>query len=164
MDTVSEQMRDLLEREVELHRDLLALARARHCLLRQGRIAEVPQLVHMEARGISVLRDLEATRTRLAREFRNHVGLADDLAVSRRRITALVRQLGAVERANRSLWNRYAARLHAPTGAGIWSMPALIASRQSPVGSQHAHGSNSLSGEFRLPSGQAITRMDYRRD
>lgn len=103
MQSVAEEIRHLLDREVDVHRDLLALARARHFLLRQGRWVEALRLRPLEARCVAALRALEARRAEVSTE---HPGIACDVSAVRRRIGVLIRNLGAVERANRVLWGR----------------------------------------------------------
>ncbi len=100
--TNAEQLRRILARQVVVHRDLLALARARHLLLMQGRFQDAAELAVREAACIVTLRELETARSRLGRQA------AQRRAPVRatRQIAALVRGLGAVERANRTLWSR----------------------------------------------------------
>lgn len=102
MDT-ARQVREILATEVAVHRTLLRLARMRHLLLRQGRTAESDDLAMLEAAHIMVLRDLEQRRSHLP-----DAGPAGARTTTgaRRRIAALVRSLGAVERANALLLNR----------------------------------------------------------
>ena len=104
MDAAAARLRAILQREVVVHRELLRLARSRHILLRQGRFEEAADLAVLEAAYIVTLRDLEFRRSRLARQ----VPGADRVTVrSTRQIAALVRGLGAVERANRALWSQH---------------------------------------------------------
>lgn len=111
------RLRRILEREVAVHRELLRLARSRHMLLRQGRFEEAADLAVLEAVHVVALRDLEAGRIRLGRP-----SAEDPVAVrSARQIAALVRGLGAVERANRALW---AQRVLNPVLTTVASAPA----------------------------------------
>lgn len=113
MDAAAARLRAILQREVVVHRELLRLARSRHILLRQGRFEEAADLAVLEAAYIVTLRDLEFRRSTLARQ----VPGADRVTVrSTRQIAALVRGLGAVERANRGLWSQ---RVLAPVLAAV---------------------------------------------
>lgn len=104
MDT-ARQIREILATEVAVHQTLLRLARTRHLLLRQGRMDEAGELGMLEAAHIMVLCDLEDRRGR----FPDSVpAVAQTAARARRRIAALVRSLGAVERANAALLERTA--------------------------------------------------------
>ena len=96
-----DQLRRILAQEVAVHRDLLALARTRHLLLKQGRFAEAAELAVREAAYIVTLRELETSRSRLRRTARPH----PPQARSTRQIASLVRSLAAVERATRELWH-----------------------------------------------------------
>lgn len=98
-----EEIRHILTREVTVHRELLALARTKHCLLRQGRWQEAMRLSSVEASRIITIRALEARRSRL---MVNSPEIVAHLTWARRRIATLVRNLGAVERANLGLWTR----------------------------------------------------------
>lgn len=98
-----EEIRHILSREVTVHRELLALARAKHCLLRLGRWEEAMRLSSVEASHITTIRTLEARRSRLSV---NSPEVVAHLSWARRRIATLVRNLGAVERANLGLWTR----------------------------------------------------------
>lgn len=113
MDGAAARLRAILQREVVVHRELLRLARSRHVLLRQGRFKEAADLAVLEAAYIVTLRDLEFRRRTLA----GQVPGADRVTVrSTRQIAALVRGLGAVERANRVLWSQ---RVLAPVLAAV---------------------------------------------
>jgi len=113
MDAAAARLRAILQREVVVHRELLRLARSRHILLRQGRFEEAADLAVLEAAYIVTLRDLESRRSTLARQ----VPGADRVIVrSTRQIAALVRGLGAVERASRALWSQ---RVLAPVLAAV---------------------------------------------
>ncbi len=113
MDAAAARLRAILQREVVVHRELLRLARSRHILLRQGRFEEAADLAVLEAAYIVTLRDLESRRSTLARQVPD----ADRVTVrSTRQIAALVRGLGAVERANRALWSQ---RVLAPALAAV---------------------------------------------
>jgi hypothetical protein len=70
----------------------------------QGRFQDAAELAVREAAGIVTLRELETSRSRLGRRTAQRRAPAR----SARQIAALVRGLGAVERANRTLWNRQA--------------------------------------------------------
>lgn len=94
-----DQLRRILAQEVAIHRDLLALARTRHMLLKQGRFAEAAELTVREAACIVTLRELETSRSRLRRTATSHRAPAR----STRQIASLVRSLAAVERATRQL-------------------------------------------------------------
>lgn len=98
------EIHQILTREVTVHRELLVLARVKHCLLRQGRWAEAMGLTAVEASHIMALRALERRRGRLVVKSPE---ILADLSWARRRIATLVRNLGAVERSNLSLWTRY---------------------------------------------------------
>lgn len=103
MDEATAQLQAILQREVAVHRELLRLARSRHMLLRQGRFEEAADLAVLEAAYIVTLRDLESRRGRVAGQLPG----ADRVIVrSTRKIASLVRGLGAVERANRTLWSQ----------------------------------------------------------
>lgn len=100
-----------------MHRELLGLARSRHVLLRQGRFEEAADLAVLEAAHVVALRDLETGRGRLGR-----LSTEDPMAArSARQIAALIRGLGAVERANRTLW---AQRVLNPVLAAVAAAPA----------------------------------------
>ncbi len=103
MGATAGQLRQILERELAVHRELLRLARSRHLLLKQGRFDEAADLAVLEAAYVVALRDLEARRRQL-----RVTGSADipDVARFMRQIATLVRGLGAVERANRVLWSQ----------------------------------------------------------
>lgn len=121
MDEVS-AIRQLLDREINLHRELLALARLRHCLLRQRRWTEAMRLRWLEETKVSHLRTLEALRSRLAGRFAKQREIATHLASAARRIASLIRQLGAVERATQRLWKRYAVLVHSSMpGVAVWA-------------------------------------------
>jgi len=94
-----DQLRRILAQEVAIHRDLLALARSRHMLLKQGRFAEAAEMAVREAACIVTLRELETSRTRLRRTETPHRAPVR----STRQIASLVRSLAAVERATRQL-------------------------------------------------------------
>jgi hypothetical protein len=87
---------------VAVHRDLLALARTRHLLLKQGRFQEAAELALREAACIVTLRELETSRNRLGRTSLQHRVPAR----STRQIAALMRSLAAVERSTRQLWHK----------------------------------------------------------
>ena len=101
MGSTAGQLRQILEHELAVHRELLRLARARHLLLKQGRFDEAADLVVLEAAYIVTLRDLEAQRRQLRHKPSTNV---PDVARFTRQIGTLLRGLGAVERANRALW------------------------------------------------------------
>lgn len=88
-----------------MHRDLLALARNRHVLLKQGRFQEAAELAVREAACIVSLRELEMSRSHLRTLPQQRIPTR-----SARQITALVRSLAAVERATRELWTKQASR------------------------------------------------------
>ncbi len=117
MNAKAGRLRRILEREVAVHRELLRLARSRNVLLRQGRFEEAADLAVLEAVYIVTLRDLEAGRSRLGSQSTKDPAAAR----STRQIAALVRGLGAVERANRMLW---AQRVLNPVLATVASGPA----------------------------------------
>lgn len=48
--------RQILDRELALHRELLGMARLRHMMLRQGRLGEVRALYPAEARRVAEVR------------------------------------------------------------------------------------------------------------
>ena len=98
MGSTAGQLRQILERELAVHRELLRLARARHLLLKQGRFDEAADLVVLEAAYIVTLRDLEARRRQLRHKPSTSV---PDVAAFTRQIGTVLRGLGAVERANR---------------------------------------------------------------
>src|SRR5574337_1024439 len=97
-----DQLRRILAQEVAVHRDLLALARTRHILLKQGRFDEAAELAVREAACIVTLRELETSRSRLRRMATPHRTPARPT----RQIASLVRSLAAVERATRQLWHK----------------------------------------------------------
>ena len=97
-----DQLRRILAQEVAVHRDLLALARTRHMLIKQGRFAEAAESAVREAACIATLRELETSRSRLSRSATPHRAPVR----STRQITSLVRSLAAVERATRQLWDK----------------------------------------------------------
>src|SRR2546428_13991909 len=49
MSSTAGQLRQILERELAVHRELLRLARSRHLLLKQGRFDEAADLAVLEA-------------------------------------------------------------------------------------------------------------------
>lgn len=98
-----EEIRHILTREVTVHRELLALARAKHCLLRQGRWEDAMRLSSVEASHIMTIRALEARRSRM---MATSPEIVTHLSWAKRRIAMLLRNLGAVERANLGLWTR----------------------------------------------------------
>lgn len=98
-----DQLRRILAQEVAIHRDLLVLARTRHMLLKQGRVAEAAELTVREAACIVTLRELETSRSRLRRTAASHRAPAR----STRQIASLVRSLAAVERATRQLSHQH---------------------------------------------------------
>ncbi|HXF83337.1 MAG TPA: hypothetical protein VNN19_11360 [bacterium] len=104
----------ILDRELALHRELLAIARLRHIALRQGRFSALYTLRAAEGSRLAELRRLEA----LAGPQR---------AASRERapqIASMIRRLGTVERANRALLVRHVVSSR-HLGAGL---AVLIAS------------------------------------
>lgn len=121
MHEVSSEIKQVLDQELQLHRHLLTLARVKHCLLRQGRWAEAIGLERLEARSLIHLRNREALRSRLLEGRADQPELTGHLSSARRTVAVLIRQLGAVERANRMLWNRRLVGLRASrTSAAIW--------------------------------------------
>ena len=115
MGSTAGQLRQILERELAVHRELLRLARARHLLLKQGRFDEAADLVVLEAAYIVTLRDLEARRRQVRHKTSTSV---PDVAAFTRQIGTVLRGLGAVERANRALW---AQRVLTPALAAVAS-------------------------------------------
>ncbi len=109
-----DQLRRILAQEVAIHRDLLALARTRHVLVKQGRFAEAAELAVREAACIVTLRELETSRTRFRRTATPHRAPVR----STRQIASLVRSLAAVERATRELVHK-----HLPTDGVHVLMP-----------------------------------------
>jgi len=120
MDHDTIRLRQILDRELALHRELLAMARLRHILLRQGRITQLHVLHPPEATKVAEVRHLEQSRTALATRLRDR-GTPHDLAEATRRIGALIRRIGAVERANRALLARHAVRVPSgDRGLAVW--------------------------------------------
>ena len=115
MGSTAGQLRQILERELAVHRELLRLARSRHLLLKQGRFDEAADLAVLEAAYIVTLRDMESRRRQLRHKTSTKV---PDVATFTRQIATLVRGLGAVERANRTLWSE---RVLVPALAAIAS-------------------------------------------
>lgn len=121
MSEPSEELRALLDREVEVHRDLLTIARTRNLLLRRGRHADLDSLRRDEVTKVDELRQLEQLRVRLADAAHDHPASVD-IADTTARIAGLLRQLGAVERANRLLFSRAAVRTASLDGGiGVWA-------------------------------------------
>jgi hypothetical protein len=87
----------ILDRELVLHRELLAIARLRHIALRQGRLSALHVLHAAEALRLAELRRLEA----LAEP---HCGASRARAPQ---IASMIRRLGSVERTNRALLLRH---------------------------------------------------------
>lgn len=123
MSQTAGQLRKILKCEVAVHRELLRLARSRHLLLRQGRFEEAADLAVMEAACIVTLRDLEASRREVTGAASTD---AKDVAKLTRQIATLVRGLGAVERANATLWSQ---RVLAPALTAVAA--ATIPARQA---------------------------------
>ncbi len=92
--------------EVECYRQLLVVARMKHCLLRQARWSLVSRLANLEAQIITRLRTVELTRDRLVTECQGHPEVTRYLKSARRQRASLIRQLVPVVRANRLEWNR----------------------------------------------------------
>src|SRR3989442_5929918 len=65
MGSTAGQLRQILERELAIHRELLRLARSRHLLLKQGRFDEAADLAVLEASYIVTLRELGASSRQL---------------------------------------------------------------------------------------------------
>lgn len=119
MEDARGQLKQILDRELALHRELLAIARLRHIVLRQGRVAGLYALRSAEVFRVSELRGLEAARARLAPE------VTGDVLDAAPRIAATIRRLGAVERANRSLLVRHVVRSrHLSEGVAVWAASA----------------------------------------
>lgn len=113
MDHDTIRLRQILDRELALHRELLAMARLRHILLRQGRITQLHVLHPPEATKVAEVRHLEQSRTALATRLRDR-GTPHDLSEATRRI-------GAVERTNRALLARHAVRVPSgDRGLAVW--------------------------------------------
>lgn len=112
-------LRQILNRELVLHGDLLAAARLRHLLLRQGRLADLRALDPVEAMKVGEVRHLETMRGTLAARLHDG-GAPRDLADTSRRIGALMRRIGTVERANRALLARRAVRVTGHRGLAVW--------------------------------------------
>ena len=118
MENAGGLLRQILDRELALHRELLAIARLRHIVLRQGRVAGLYALRTAEVSRVCELRGLEAARARLVTEDREALDAAP-------RIAATIRRLGAVERANRSLLVRHVVRSrHLSEGVAVWAASA----------------------------------------
>lgn len=116
-------LRQILDRELALHRELLAMARLRHILLRQGRITDLHVLHPTEATKVAEVRHLEHMRGALAARVHDG-GAPRDLTDRSRRIGALIRRIGSVERANRALVARYAVRVASgDRGLAVWMSP-----------------------------------------
>ncbi|GEM_PF-2708689 len=114
-------LRQILDRELVLHRELLAMARLRHILLCQGRIDDLRALYPAEARKVAEVRHLEEMRGTLAPQIHDRVA-PPDLAEATRRIGALIRRIGAVERASWALLARHAVRVaSADRGLAVWT-------------------------------------------
>src|SRR5947208_15402112 len=100
MGSTAGQLRQILERELAVHRELLRLARARPLLLKQGRFDEAADLVVLEAAYIVSLRDLEAR----PRQVRHKTSTSlPDVAAFTRETGTLLRGPAAVERATRTM-------------------------------------------------------------
>lgn len=102
-------LRQIIDREIALHRELLASARMRHILLRAGSLAEVHAMYPKEAAKVSEVRQLERMRQALIPEARGGA-LPDDLAERAQHIRNLIRRIGVVERANWTVLARQAVR------------------------------------------------------
>jgi hypothetical protein len=119
MENAGGLLRQSLDRELALHRELLAIARLRHIVLRQGRVAGLYALRTAEVSRVCELRGLEAARARLVTEAN------EDVLDAAPRIAATIRRLGAVERANRSLLVRHVVRSrHLSEGVAVWAASA----------------------------------------
>jgi len=119
MEGISGHLREVLDQELALHRELLAIARLRHMVLRQGRVAALYALQAAEAARVTKLRRLEAVRKQLA-----DAADGQELAAISPRIAETIRRLGAVERANRSLLARHVVRArHLADGVAGWAAP-----------------------------------------
>lgn len=115
MDRSGGELKQILERELALHRELLAIARLRHIMLLQGRLAALYALRAAEEPRVTELRRLEAGRARLDGSG----------AEAGPRIAAMIRALGSVERANRLLLVRHIVRSrHIGEGVAVLSAPA----------------------------------------
>src|SRR3989442_1973931 len=68
MGSTAGQLRQILERELAIHRELLRLARSRHLLLKQGRFDEAADLAVLETPHIFTLRELEAKTRQLCHQ------------------------------------------------------------------------------------------------
>jgi len=107
----------ILDQELALHRELLAIARLRHRLLREGRLRGLYALRAAELVRVSALRRLEVARARLA-----DAGDAVEVRTITPQITATIRRLGRVERANRALLIRHMVRTRHPDGGvAVWA-------------------------------------------
>lgn len=96
------------------------MARLRHMLLRQGRITDLHALHPVEATKVAEVRHLEHMRGAMAARAHDR-GAPRDLADRSRRIAALIRRIGSVERANRALLERHAVRLASgDRGLAVW--------------------------------------------
>ncbi|MDR7451423.1 MAG: hypothetical protein QN141_03570 [Armatimonadota bacterium] len=106
----------ILDQELAVHRELLAIARLRHRLLREGRFGGLYALRVAELARLSTLRRLEAARAPLeAAETAEVREIAP-------RIAAIIRQLGRVERANQALLVRHMVRArHPDDGVAVWT-------------------------------------------
>lgn len=114
-------LRQIIDREIALHRELLASARLRHILLRQGSLAEVHAIYPREAAKVSEIRQLEHMRQALMPEARDE-DLPHDLGELAQQMRELIRRIGVVERANWALLARHTVRPGAGTrGVAVWT-------------------------------------------
>jgi len=111
------ELESILDQELALHRELLAIARLRHIMLRQGRVGALYALRTAEASRVSTLRRLGAARAHLA--GRSDAGERREVTP---RIAATIRRIGAVERANRALLVRHVVRTRRTgDGVAVWA-------------------------------------------
>src|SRR2546428_703191 len=172
MGSTAGQLRQILERELAIHRELLRLARSRHLLLKQGRFDEAADLAVLEAAYIVTLRDLESRRRQLRHKTSTKV---PDVATFTWQIATLVRGLGAVERANRTLWSErvlvpaLAAMAGAGPGSGRFRRPGWKRWRQRAEGLprpgnegiRRRHGTPNAGAGCRRTSGGTLRRRPH---
>ncbi len=96
-----------VDREMVCYRQLLVLARTRHCLLRQRHWSSAARVADREAQVIGQLRELETRLSHLIAQRRLDPEVAHYLRVTHGRRAMLVRRLRPIVRANHALEMRH---------------------------------------------------------
>lgn len=97
------ELEHALAREVRYYRQLVVLARTKHCLLRSGRSTEAALLADVESHLLAHLEVLEVTRRDFVRHHLDDSVRTDALRTMEQAKAALIRQLRPVTRANRTI-------------------------------------------------------------